>query len=91
MTEETINAVPTDEEILAAVETIPAPTPPTLSQKVVVWFNFQKGEFRDQSRVVLNGVVNIRTQAELENVEHLIRTQLGHDRVFVTNWKQLEA
>ena len=75
------------------------PNPPAASTadqvipgfKVVVWFDFVKGEFRDKQRVVLNGVVDIRTERDMTNVESLIREQLGFDRVFITNWKSLEG
>lgn len=68
-----------------------APAPSLLPHKVVVWFDFAKGDFRDKSRIILNGVVDIRTQADLEAVEGLVREQLGHDRVMITNWKKLEG
>lgn len=66
----------------------PAPLTPF---KLAVYFTAAKGEFRDNRRIFLNGVVDLRTQDQIEGAERLIREQLGFDAVLITSWKKLEG
>lgn len=65
-----------------------APIPP---QKVVIWYEWIKGDERLRGRVFLNGPRDLYTQADIENVEKLIATNLQYDTVLITGWRGLEG
>ena len=66
------------------------PVAPT-GYRVMVWYSFTKGDMRDVGRVVLNGIPDIRSEQAVLEVEQILRTNFQLDRVFITNWRVLEA
>lgn len=72
-----------------------APKPQLPGRKVVVFFKFwRKDGSTGEDRAYVNDVLaDIRTQGQLEGVERMILQlhQEEYTRVFVTNWKPLEA
>lgn len=98
--------VDTDEEkpfarggVVAAPEQ-PAPEldaePPALPQpairKVMVVFDFMRQDgFKGTQRIFVNGVADLRTQADVEHVERMIAENGAFVSVIITNWKPLEG
>lgn len=70
--------------------------PPALPQpairKVMVVFDFMRQDgFKGTQRVFINGVADLRTQADVEQVERMIAENGAFVSVTITNWKPLEG
>lgn len=70
----------------------PLELPQQAIRKVLVVFDFLRGDgHRGTTRVFLNGVADLRTQSDVEKVEHLLMEQGAFSHVTIINWKSLEG
>lgn len=65
--------------------------PNTLLPKVMVWFEWKKGDQVGRGRVTFAGLFDLRTEYDVAEAERAIVEQSGNEAVQITNWKTLEG
>lgn len=69
----------------------PAPPQPAIRKVMVVYDFMRQDGFKGTYRVFINGVADLRTQADVEHIERMIAENGAFVSVVITNWKPLEG